>query len=251
MFFVIEDGYNTSYMSALFVGLFYEPSCIERLLFVHSNQTINHNTYLQKLIKLKFVDNIRNDISIPSTTLNEIRNYSYLCGWKITTSINELLNLYDVIDFLEFLLKIFSYPVLEINNTTNYYITLEHPNCTNVTELYNNWCNTNTIKNIPSFVVFKINRDILKKTPIDIMKGIKLFKNDDMLNHLIWSFHCAICKNAKNNSYYCILTINNKLYIWDSEYCPNLLCYDKLDKNNIYKIKTDIVCLIYKKNNNI
>lgn len=247
MFFVVEDGYNTSYISALIVGLFYEKSNIERIVLTENSNINGHETYLQKLIKYKFVDNMRNNISVQSNILNEIRNYAYLCGWKITKSIDELMCQHDVIDFLSFLLSIFNVPYLEVNGNNCQYITLDNPNLGTLTKMYNNWCNTNIIENIPPFVIFKINRDISKMEPVDIMSKIKLFNSNHVYCDIKWIFHCAICKNTITNINYCILTINEKLYIWDEKQYPNLSEINLSDQDITYKIKTETYCVVYRR----
>jgi len=59
MDFVVENGYNTSYISVILMTLFYEKSLIERYLLIENNNVIG--TYLQKLIKYNFVDAIQNN----------------------------------------------------------------------------------------------------------------------------------------------------------------------------------------------
>lgn len=246
MYFIIEDGYNTSYISALFVGLFYEKTNIERIFLLDKLQSDNHFIYLQKLIKHKFVENIRNNISVPASIVNEIRNYAYLCGWKSELPIDHFMEEHDVVSFLEFLLSTFKIQCVELSDEQKMIIPIDQINCHNLTEIYNKWMLTHTITNLPSFITFKIDRNILKKSQIDIMCKIRLFNSDHIYNNIKWIFHCVICKNPTDN-YYCVLSINQKLYVWSDKSCPNLLPFNKYDQNNISKIKMESVCVIYRK----
>lgn len=249
MYFVIDDGYNTSYMSAIFVGLFCEKSIIEKIMLTNTYQCEGHTTYLQKLIKHKFVDSIRNNISVTSNVLNEIRNYAYLCGWKLSMPLLDLMDSYNPTDFLFFLLDIFKIPLIEIDNSPQHCITLDKLD-SNLTKMYNIWTQYHTIDNIPPFLIFKIDRDIIGNAPVDYMTKIKLFKSEHLYGDIKWIFHCIICK-ASNNLYYCVIMINEILYVWYEKQCPNLFVLDLEDQNGITKIKTESICVIYKRNTSI
>ena len=72
--FVIEDGYNTSYIDSLFMGLFYTPSLIENI-FLNTLPKKLDNVYLQEIIKDKYVDIIKSGKSILFDTI-----YVWLVG---------------------------------------------------------------------------------------------------------------------------------------------------------------------------
>lgn len=101
--FAVANGINTSYIDSLLIALFYKESYLQQMLF---QQTENeYFSYLQDLIYINFIDNVRNSKSVDSFQINEIRNYSYMCGWKNTTNI---IDLYDVIDYFSFIMDGFT-----------------------------------------------------------------------------------------------------------------------------------------------
>lgn len=105
MSIIIEDGSNTSYISTLLASLYYVP--IKQYDILLKNMPISNNfLYLQSLIKIKFVDELRDKKCIFSETINEIRNYMVLeCNWEID---NNPYDDKDIIDFYNFLTHITS-----------------------------------------------------------------------------------------------------------------------------------------------
>ena len=117
MDFVIEMGYNTSYISIVLLTLFYERSLIERYLLIENNNIIG--TYLQKLIKHNFVDSIQNNTCITQKMINEIRLCSIIFGWN-NSDITSMFQEYEPLNFLSFLTDLIKYKPLEIENLTNF-----------------------------------------------------------------------------------------------------------------------------------
>ena len=75
--FIVEDGYNTSYMDSVFVALFYKTSYPQNIL---AEQVDDMNIlYLQDLIYYYFVKNMRLNYTINSQIMNEIRNWMVIC----------------------------------------------------------------------------------------------------------------------------------------------------------------------------
>lgn len=115
--FIVEDGYNTSYIDSLFMGLFYSSSGIE-YEFLNSNLDPKYH-YLQDIIKWKFLDTVRKGFSVTYDTINEIRNYMFQqCGWLNNTNHEkeELTDIYsqqNISKFYEFLLNIFNGTLIE------------------------------------------------------------------------------------------------------------------------------------------
>lgn len=98
--FIVENALNSSYIDSLFVSLFFKPSYIQDILSEYP-ENISF-IYLQELIYENFVCNMRRNFFIDSATINEIRNYMTLCGWKNTS---DTIDTYDVQDLYSFLIN--------------------------------------------------------------------------------------------------------------------------------------------------
>ncbi len=106
MAIVIEDGYNTEYMSVLFMALFYDKSMIERYVLLENNSDKFYGLCLQKIILQNFVKQIRNNLCITSKMLNEIRLCSITLGWNNSNNILKIYGECDPIEFLRFILNL-------------------------------------------------------------------------------------------------------------------------------------------------
>ncbi len=274
---VIENGYNTCYIDSLLVALFYKYNeSLDSILYKEPNSP--EGFYLQELIKVKFIDPVKRNFSIGSNIINEIRNYSIICGWSKDENITSQKK---CIDFYNFISKLFnieplSFDILELkdgilNNTIKKnefsYINLNLTNDNdNIRNLLINWiknnitCNTSNsiidcykLNNIPSYIVININRFDEKgncnKYNLDIMKRIKFFDiNDNSQNYLKWKIHSVICydgKNINNGHYYTLIYMgNNKWTIFDDTKIPSFNIYDIENCDNT-KIMKDACMVIY------
>ena len=187
--FVIENGLNTCYIDALLMCLFFKPCAyLDELLT--SEPKDPGNIYLQDIIKLKFVDPVRKNFSIMAETMNEIRTYANICGWKSESS-DELFEQQDVNEFYTFLLGVINSPLIEIqrqtiaedfNNKSELgsiekipFISLNISNEENYDEmtikiLLNNWMNNNTVD---------LKREIINKEGeknVQTVKGLNIYK---------------------------------------------------------------------------
>lgn len=114
--FVVENGYNTCYIDSLLMALFYTPSNIYFSMLDQDPKNMNF-LYLQEMIKTNFVEPVRNDISVISDTVNEIRNYSFINGWKMDTP-DELLDQQDVSEYYTFLLQNLNDQTIDVERVT-------------------------------------------------------------------------------------------------------------------------------------
>lgn len=185
--FVIENGYNTCYIDALLMSLFYKPSCyLDGLLISEPKDPIH--IYLQEIIKTKFVDKVRKNISVCADVMNEIRTYANICGWKQNLP-EELFEQQDVNEFYTFLLDVINSPLIEIQRQTISealdsksdlgeiekipFINLNVPSdvdSTTIKELLNIWMNNNMVD---------IKREIINKKgikTIESVKGLNIYK---------------------------------------------------------------------------
>lgn len=113
---IVENGFNTCYIDSLLMALFYTPSNIYNNM-LENDPANNDFLYLQEMIKCNFIEPIRKEISVSSDTINEIRNYSFVNGWKLNEP-SELPEQQDVTEYYTFLLENLSNQLIQIERTT-------------------------------------------------------------------------------------------------------------------------------------
>lgn len=182
--FVVENGFNTCYISSLLMALFYKASYLDSMLLSETVDPIH--IYLQEIIKTKFVDRVRSGVSVMSEIMNEIRTFANVCGWL---NHEELMEQQDVNEFFAFLADITKLPQIEIQRQTLTegiqknddigkeeflsFINLPVPGTVDeisVKELLNEWMNNNTVD---------IQREIITETGqkiISNVKGLNIYK---------------------------------------------------------------------------
>jgi len=253
--FIIEDGYNTSYIDSLFMGLFYTPSLIENIILNTVPKKID-NIYLQEIIKDKFVDIIKNGKSVLFDTINEIRNIFFMYGWL---DYDTICNNQPVNNFYNFIADTFvlSIKIQKKDNVNNDDLVSDYNNmyCININlneksdnmislkDVYLKWLQQEQIMitNIPHILPFYINRNN-NENKINIQRRIKLDPNDND-NTLDWLFHSAIC--LKDDHYYTLLQNCGKWFIYDNN---NIPCINEVKMNDIEiinKIMTEVVMIFY------
>jgi uncharacterized UBP type Zn finger protein len=114
--FVVENGINTCYMDSLFMALFYSPSNISYNM-LETDPTDPTFLYLQELIKTNFIEPVRKNTSISANTINEIRNFAFINGWKTNTP-DEIFEQQDVTEFFTFLMNNFNMSGIDIKRNT-------------------------------------------------------------------------------------------------------------------------------------
>ncbi len=113
---VVENGFNTCYIDSLLMGLFYTPSVIFNNM-LENDPTNPDFLYLQEMIKTNFIEQVRKDISISSDIVNEIRNYSFINGWKINEP-HELSEQQDITEYYTFLSENLNNQLIHIERYT-------------------------------------------------------------------------------------------------------------------------------------
>lgn len=242
MVFIIENLYNTSYISTILLALFYKPSIIERSLIIDNNNSTLYGILLQKCIQKNFISLLRKNTNITIKNINNIRNNAFLHGWH-NNNLNELIQKYDPIDFIIFIMKIISF----IPFTITYNDITEDTYIFNLNLLLNNDDIQNIyfqesinkkIINIPQFIIFNVE---LNNNNIKINKKIKLFPKNHEYNQLLWTFHSCIYK--LNNQYHVLINENNEL----CDIVPNeIINVNKI--NSIITENIDNIYIIYTKN---
>jgi hypothetical protein len=275
IYIIIESGYNTSYISSLFIALFYKQSFFDNI--INYNSKIKCFDYLQFLIKHNIIDQIRRNYSIETSILNEIRNYCVICGWKKEENIT---NLFDVADFYKFLVFNFDSETIkfvclnnmnnnnEISSDCNKYLNLIEIDI-NTTKINNinlsidilldEWVNNNItfngkfiFKEVPNIISIYIKRNYENKfnnKSIDIMKRIKINGNNNVQqNYITWKIHSLICYSEINPHYYSlILTEKNEWCLFDDTMKSSIVKISNMKNEDFTnKIKTECVMLFYK-----
>jgi len=264
--FIIENGYNTSHMEAIFIAMFYSSHQFYDLLY---SSPVNENFYyVQELIKTSFIDPLKKKYTIQSSELNEIRNYMYMCGLNNDDN-NNLLDLCDPIKLFEFMIgglgnlqlcidicnntgcvqhKVFDYVKLTEKNIINEGYEL----ATDVEKMINIWISNELLYDnnvtyhfidIPTMIPLYFDRN--SRIEIDIMKKIK-FKNAHSQEHIRWSLCSIVCKSKFDGHYYAINKINNEWLIYDSYNLCQTENVSKFNDNIASSIKSEWNILLYK-----
>ncbi len=118
--FAIQNVGNTCYIDALLMSLFYTPSSIDILL--NKDVTAEDAIYLQEYLKVHFVNQVRNNMSVTGDVMDMIRILCAHVGWRsdmIDESDNEeLYNQQDVNEFYTFLLEKFDGQLIDTKRRT-------------------------------------------------------------------------------------------------------------------------------------
>lgn len=249
MDFIIEDGYNTTYIPLLLVSFFCEKSIIERCLLLDNNSTKTGSLYLQKIIYKNFVDIIRNNSCVSAGNINEILLCSQSLGWYCDYKEH------NPFDFFNFILKSLNYSKLSITSYQQNIITqkltnnkhmetqtyIELQNNGSIQESYDSWFIDHKINNFPMFVILKIHKN--NKT-LKIDKCISLFSKTDDYHNVRWSFHSMIKYDICKKTWCSIISTSGNLYIFDTTSLPHMTL---INDNTLRGLKNDDLYFIYKK----
>ena len=177
--YIVENGYNTSYIVSLLTGLFYKDTHnINYILEQDPKRAEGY--YLQELIKCKFINPIQRNYSINSSIINEIRNYSVICGWSSDGNITEQK---DCGEYLKFLLEIFNVTLLEFE----------------IFEIKNNIIIENNKKISMPYIKLNITKNDTLKNLLQCWINSTLYSPDDNIIH---------CYKLSNIPQFIILNIN-------------------------------------------
>ena len=276
--FIVEDGFNTSYIDSILMALFYRTSHLQEILIQLPKKS--KFVYLQDIINNNFIEQVRRNVSVDITIINEIRNYSFICGWKENLNITEL---YNVVDYLDFLIEGFDIgeikcELLEISKNlqeniksfyTNY-IEIKVTDDNDIKTLLNKCIDINFNKKnnstltyyhfseLPLFVPIYLNRyddnNQINNYKIDIKKKIRFNNNNNKLqSDASWIIHAIVCfSNSGNRHYYTIIsTLDNKWCIFSNNKIPSLMKIDITDTVIANKIKQECVLILYRLDDNM
>lgn len=228
---IIEDGYNTNYISCLLLTLFLENNTIYKQ-FLECNNFI----YLQEIIK-KIINDFKNYNIVNSQILNYFRNIIYFNNFKEPSTI---LNNNSIIELYNFLYNKFDVPKIEILNITdrgnierfNYLVLNYTHECNNIKKLINYNYSKKLLNNIPLFLGFYLIRN--DNMIIDIQKKISMntIYSITSVDKLIWKIYFIIC--CQNNNYYSFINYNDTWIMINQNNIP------ALEKINIKNYESDI-----------
>lgn len=266
--FIIENGYNTSYIDTVLLSLFYKPTHLASILTQLPEK--KSFVYLQDMIYFNIIEQIRKNFSISSGMMNEIRNCSISCGWKTNYNITDL---YNPIDYLNFLINGLNIGDIKCDlvDSTNIesfrtnYITMQITNNNDIRSLLDKWTDTHLKKNvngiyrftetpvlIPIYLDRRSENNQINKYEIDIKKKIKF--NDDMS----WIIHAIICYSSTGNGqYYCIINMddnnqqNNSWKMFNNNKIPSIMNINIKDPNYANKIKQECTIILYRLNDTL
>ena len=249
--FVVENGINTSYIDALLFSLFYNTHCNDLLIELPENDDFG---YLQDLILDNFIYPIRNGHTIKADIINEIRNYSHVCGWKKNKNILEL---FKVNDYFNFIIDGLTKKIININvkineknikSMTMNYINFDITKNTNIKKLLNKWYKPEySFNEIPFIIPIYLNRQndmSYNYNKIDINKKIKF--NNNNLNS--WTIYSIICyaKSTECDIYYSLILYNDMWYLFNNMNYPALIKIDITDSDIKFKIMQECVMIFYR-----
>jgi phage gp36-like protein len=241
--FIVSNGLNTSYIDSLLMALFYVHTELNEVLIQDPCDV--KFVYLQELINQNFIKKVKNNYSIDISIINEIRNYSIMCGWKNEGNITDL---YPVIDYMIFLMDGIGFGFICEDKLK--YIEIYINYNTDIKTLLNVWINKHI--NFDTFDEFEkstmlipiyFNRTIGTSYKIDIKEKIK-FRH----NKISWIIHSIICfTNTGGGNYYTILKSNDNWFLFSNEKIPSLIEIQIKDVEISNKIKQECVLVFYKK----
>ncbi len=272
---IVENGYNTCYLSSLFTAMFYKSSEIEKILDRAPKD--GSGLFLQELIKIKFVEPIRRHFSISSNIMNEIRNYCIVLGWcNETPNITEQQDIDKYYKFLfdEFNLTHIEFEILKLSPDLklNVSTVLKFPmiklefnslNSQSIKNMFLNFITNEVLKNdqstyyklisIPNYIPIYINRfDKLGnyvEEQIDIMQRIMFFNiNDSIQKNMRWKIHSIICQEGitKNSlHYYTVCYADKKWILFNDRVVPSIKHININDDDIKIKIQKECVLLFY------
>jgi hypothetical protein len=266
---IVEDGFNATYIDSLLIALFYNNNKY-LLEILNLNPIKPAGIYLQELIKQKFVEPLQRNFSISSSTINEIRNYSKICGFEIDDITKEQ----NIINYFKFIAELFNidkigFELEQIKDNSNIinknilsigHLTFKPQSDTTIKILMEKWIDNNIFKNkeyhsnlyniyslsnIPTYIIIHINRDEdteNNKAKIDIMKRIKFYNGLDTQNYLKWNLQSIICYDK---TYYTIVYNNKHSILFNNKYFPSFTQININDDEIKDKIMLKCVMLVY------
>ena len=162
---IVENGINTCYISSLLMALFYSPSNIYYKM-LESDPNNPNFYYLQELIKINFIEPIRKGYNVTADTINEIRNYMFINGWKLDNP-DELFEQQDVNELYLYLSNnLYENQIDLVKQTTN--------------EMSDNFVQAKNEEKVP-FINLSLTKDFKEQKQLSIEDLLYDWMNDNII----------------------------------------------------------------------
>lgn len=235
----IESGHNSSYLTSVLISLFFNNTYLEDMLLNKNTDDIKF-VYLQELIKNEFINNIKNNKSIFSKSINKIRILSHFFGWLKEEHLFEETNPKDYVNFL-----LCNFDAYSLNKNKNTVVDITVNNNTSIkNECDKRFKDPIKLSKIFPLLTINVNKST-NKDSIEIEKHITLtyIINNDTIQ-IKWLFHSAICFDGKK--YYSLIVSKKKWYFFSDNHLPAFISIDMSNLNTINKIKSEVCLVFYK-----
>jgi hypothetical protein len=251
--YIIEDGYNTNYISCLILTMFLDKNIIYKSFLLNDTISIE-NIYLQELIK-SLISDFKNYKIINGSKQNYLRNYLYFKGFQ---SFNTILNNNSIEELYNFLFEKLNIPKIEFLNildnnveSINYINLIINDPEINIKKLLEYNLQNKLLNNIPHFLAIKINK-FNENYMCDIQKKITFNSVYNYTNQidirLIWVINSIICFEKELNIYFSFLQVNNNWYIINQLNIPSIQKIHIKNYENIIKLKAIFVIYQFSEN---
>ncbi len=216
--YIIEDGYNTNYISCLILSLFLEKTNIYYYMLDNINVP-NESIFIQEIIKI-IINDFKTYKIINSKIMNYLRNILFFNNFL---DIQHIFDNNCIIKLYEFFYNSFNIQKIQFINDSKIdsltYLVFDTYNelNTSIKKLININLSNLVLNNIPNFIGIKLIRNHLL-TNIDVQKKIT-FQSIFQENKLIWEIKSIICFDIENSNYFSFfkykdvwLIINEKIF---------------------------------------
>ena len=271
--FIIEDGYNTDYITSLLVAIFY--FCSNELGTILGTDTNNPNTYyIQEFIKKKFVTQMHQNCSINSRTINRLRLFLYDSGWYKKCTF--LLDRCKVNIFYEFLFSsILEYNIdfIRVDLASGKECDLQYPyihiddkfisepknQIVDTNSLISAWINLNVSENnkfaykfkqvqilLPIYFDLRSKETHENKRYVNVMSAINFTEiNDNVQNTFVWNVHSLICQNNKEEYYAIIHNDRDDWFAISDKFVPSVVQLNMADITTVRQIMKEVIFVFY------
>lgn len=251
---IIEDGYNSDYLSILCVAIFWNHhNSIASI--INANMLNSDIYYLQEFINIHIISQIQSNNIIEARAINKLRLYLYNCGWLKSQNMH-ILSKMTIKDFYAFLFISMFGHTLDFTCDDNTHITHKYIEITpaitenkkyqNIQTLVDKWINLNVcgsfkfaskINLIPIFV--DIQKNSKNETRINILEQINI-------GNLLFFIHSVICQTVDGNYY--VLIPDKNCDNWYALSDKSIQLFVPVDMSNpkiVRQITDELVCLFY------
>lgn len=250
---LIEDGYNSDYLSILCVAIFWNHhNSIAQMLT--TNMFNSDIFYLQEYINANVISQIQAGNILETRTINKLRLYLYNCGWLKSQNLH-ILTKSNIKDFYIFLFcSMFNHTLdfaCDDTVVSHKYIEItpeitEGKKSQNIQTLMDKWIAVNfdkpfkfasKVSLIPIFINTQKNKK--NETHINILEQIKIGSSSFFI-------HSIVCQTTDEN-YYVILPDKNcdNWYALSDKVVQSFVPIDMTNPKIVAQIMDEVVGIFY------